>query len=71
MAGTRTELRMLTAARDDLISAAFTDRPVFRMGYDAHVKAWTRAVSRECWVRYYRDAEFAAAYDARLGRRAA
>ena len=71
MAGTRTELRMLNAARDDLIAAAFAERPTFRMGFDSHVQTWTRAVGRECWIRYHRDASFAAAYDARLGRRAA
>lgn len=67
----RRQLRLLNAARDDLIAAAFADRPAFRMGFDAHVKDWRVAVGREVWIRYHGDADFAAAYDARLGRRAA
>lgn len=73
MSGARRELRLLNAAAASLIEAAFHTAPNLRMGFDEHVRAWRTAVGRECWVRYWNNAEFAAAYDARLtaSRRAA
>lgn len=50
---------------DALLDAAFMPRPVFRMGFDAHVKAWGDAVSRECFVRYHTRSDFAAALERR------
>ena len=49
-----------------LMAFAFRERPVFRMGFDRHVRQWDAAMRRRLWNRYWRVPEFAAAYDARV-----
>lgn len=56
----------LIPPRDKLMAFAFLPRPVFRMGFDAHVKAWDKEMRRKLFVRYYSDEAFAAQYDARV-----
>lgn len=51
--------------RAALIDAAFHDGPVFRMGFDAHVRRWRAHVSREVWKLYHTDDAFAHDYDMR------
>jgi hypothetical protein len=65
---TRTLESTLKAAFSDLrlLDAAFYEGPTFRMGFDAHVRAWKRAKQREVWVRYHSRPDFAAAYDSRV-----
>lgn len=41
------------------------DAPIFRMGFDAHVRRWSKAIQRETWEAYHTVPEFAAAYDKR------
>lgn len=62
----RTQLACLKAADADIMAFAFrTDVPVFRMGYDHHVRAWKNAMCRETWIRYHTRREFRDSYDAR------
>jgi hypothetical protein len=50
-----------------LLDAAFAyNPPIWRMGFDAHVRDWRRHISRECFARYYTSPGFAAEHDARL-----
>lgn len=49
-----------------LLEANFTPRPVFRMGFDAHVRTWRRHMQRRVYVAYHTDSAFAAAIDARV-----
>lgn len=51
---------------DKLLAFSFRKRPLFRMGYDSHVRLWDEAVRRAVWVKYWTEAEFQAAYHARL-----
>ncbi len=56
----------LIPPRDKLMAFAFRPVPVFRMGYDAHVRAWGKIMKRKLWDRYHADQSFAARYDARV-----
>ena len=64
--GARTQLACLRAAQAALIEQAFSPVPVFRMGFDAHVKAWRSEVGTTCIAWYHADPSFRAAYDARV-----
>lgn len=49
---------------DKALSFAFAARPVFRMGFDHHVKRWRSAMQSDLWRLYCADPVFAARYDA-------
>jgi hypothetical protein len=50
-----------------LLDAAFAyDAPTWRMGFDAHVKAWRKHISSECFAAYHASPAFAQAHDARI-----
>ena len=55
--------------RATLLQAAFHQPPTFRMGFDAHVKAWRAHVQRETVNAYYKVGDFARAFDAERTRR--
>lgn len=48
-----------------LINAAFHRGPMFRQGFDHHVKAWREWVQEANWRLYWSDRAYRAAYDAR------
>jgi hypothetical protein len=48
-----------------LLTAAFANGPVFRMGFDAHVRTWRRHTQSEASFAYLSDPTFAAQCDAR------
>jgi hypothetical protein len=56
----------LTAAEEALLAFSFRDRPLFRMGCDAHVRQWDKAMRRRVWRAYWTSKRFAQAYDARV-----
>lgn len=62
---TARNLRMLDHAAKNLIEAAFHEGPVFRMGFDAHVRKWKAHVGRTVFVKYHTEREFQEAYDSR------
>lgn len=64
--GVRTHLALIDLCAKELIERAFAAGPVFRMGYDAHVKAYRACLGASCFTRYHTDQAFAYAYDARL-----
>ena len=59
----RTLHACLTHAQEQLLAAAFHEGPVFRMGFDSHVKAWDKYVQRETFVTYHKVGHFAQLYD--------
>lgn len=65
MSRTAQRARMDAYAAKALLDAAFSPRPIWRMGFDAHVRDWRRHVSRECFLSYHTDSAFARAHDAR------
>lgn len=48
----------------NLIAFGFRRPPVFRMGFDDHVRQWVRAMRRRLWLAYHTDPAFAAEFDA-------
>jgi hypothetical protein len=62
----RTAAVCLKAAEAALMAFAFRERPVFRMGYDAHVRAWDKAKRADLWTAYESRPDFARAYDTRM-----
>lgn len=72
MSAAARQVRLLDHAARSLIEAAFHEGPVFRMGFDAHVRKWRAYVGRTVFVRYHTEREFQEAYDtARVTRFAA
>lgn len=56
-----------TARAQRLLDDAFSyTAPIWRFGFDVHVRAWRKHVSRECFVSYHASPAFAAAHDARI-----
>lgn len=51
--------------RAKLLDAAFHQGPIFRQGFDAHIRTWRTAVQEQVWTEYWSDTGFRAAYDAR------
>ena len=50
-----------------LLDAIFHEGPIFRMGFDAHVRAWKRATANAGFLAFNSSPEFRAAYRARGG----
>lgn len=49
-----------------LMHFAFATRPLFRIGYDMHVRAWRSHMQEVLWHRYWSNREFREAYDTRV-----
>lgn len=66
-----TRARTIAACHADatraLLAAIFHEGPVFRMGFDSHVRAWKRHVARAGVRRFNTDPAFRAAYRAQGG----
>lgn len=55
--------------RDDeaaLMTFAFRVPPLFRMGFDRHVRQWDKHMRRRLWRAYWNRPDFKSAYDARV-----
>ena len=64
-ASIRTTARALDAAKASLIEQAFHEGPLYRQGFDDHVRKWSKHVSARVFVLYHTEREFQEAYDAR------
>lgn len=50
----------------DLMAFAFEKGPVFRMGFDHHVRRWQKAKQSQLWQHYWANPEFRHFYDAEV-----
>jgi len=50
-----------------LLDAVFHAGPVFRMGFDRHVRAWATHAGRTAFIKFHNSPDFRAAYHARGG----
>ena len=57
----------MTRSFDRILTATFHEGPIFRMGYDAHVRDWRAAIQSESLIAFHRNSDFRAAYYARGG----
>lgn len=55
------------SAHQGLIAAIFHQGPVFRMGFDAHVRAWRQHTGGAALRAFYNDPDFRAGYHAAGG----
>lgn len=62
----RTEAACLSASLSKLMDANFHEGPIYRMGFDAHVRAWSKHVGLMAFRAYHHNPAFRAAYEARV-----
>lgn len=63
MTGLNQQARVMQSAFDSLVAFNFRKWPVFRMGYDAHVRAWDKVMCRRVFDAYHADDAFRARID--------
>ncbi len=56
-----------TRTQAAILASIFLEGPIFRMGFDAHVKAWKKATARDGFRLFNTDPAFRAEYHARGG----